>query len=101
MVAPPPNSRPGSKALPLGNFPLVAPATEGPRPMHDHDPFRAPRREPKLGTFHRPAHGVGEKVAPEAVRLKLSGPTATGEEKLGEGSMHLPLGGPRAKGPLA
>jgi len=34
--------------------------------MHDRDPFRAPRREPKPGTFHRPAHGFGTKPAPEA-----------------------------------
>jgi len=60
--------------------------------MHDRDPFRAPRREPKLSTFRRPAHGVGEKPAPEAARLRLIGPM-TGEQKLGEGLRDLPLGG--------
>jgi hypothetical protein len=40
--------------------------------MHDRDPFRAPRREPKPGTFHRPAHGFGTKPAPEAAELRLS-----------------------------
>jgi hypothetical protein len=35
--------------------------------MHDdRDPFRAPAREPKPGTFHRPAHGFGVKRVPEA-----------------------------------
>jgi hypothetical protein len=61
--------------------------------MHDdRDPFRAPAREPKPGTFHRPAHGVGMKRATEAPELKLSGPT-TGEQKLGEGIRDLPLVG--------
>ena len=69
--------------------------------MHDdRDPFRAPAREPKPGTFHRPAHGFGMKRAPEAAELRLSGPT-TGEQKLGEGLPELPLSGtpapPRAK----
>ena len=49
--------------------------------MHDRDPFRAPRREPKPGTFHRPAHGFGTKPAPEAADLRLSGPKV-GEQKL-------------------
>jgi hypothetical protein len=65
--------------------------------MHDdRDPFRAPRREPKPGTFHRPAHGFGMKRAPEAAKLRLSGPI-TGEQKLGEGLAELPLGAARAK----
>jgi hypothetical protein len=60
--------------------------------MHDdRDPFRAPRREPKPGTFHRPAHGFGMKRAPEVAMLRLSGPI-TGEQKLGEGLAELPLG---------
>jgi hypothetical protein len=49
--------------------------------MHDRDPFRAPRREPKPGTFHRPAHGFGTKPAPEAADLRLSDPKV-GEQKL-------------------
>ena len=64
--------------------------------MHnDRDPaekFPTPIREPKLGTFHRPAHGFGSKDAPAAAGLRLSGPT-TGEQKLGEGLRELPLGG--------
>jgi hypothetical protein len=41
--------------------------TEG---VHDRAPFRAPAREPKPGTFHRPAHGFGMKrVAEAAVNL--------------------------------
>jgi hypothetical protein len=61
--------------------------------MHDdRDPFRAPAREPKPGTFHRPAHGFGTKRAPEAAELRLSGPM-TGEQKLGEGLSELPLVG--------
>jgi hypothetical protein len=59
--------------------------------MHDHDPFRAPVREPKPGTFHRPAHGFGMKRASETAELRLSGPM-TGEQKLGEGLAELPLG---------
>ena len=59
--------------------------------MHDRDPFRAPTREPKPGTFHRPAHGVGMKRVAEAAELRLSGPM-TGEQKLGEGLADLPLG---------
>jgi hypothetical protein len=60
--------------------------------MHDdRDPFRAPRREPKPGTFHRPAHGFGMKRAPEVAKLRLSG-LITGEQKLGEGLAELPLG---------
>jgi hypothetical protein len=55
--------------------------------MHDRDPFRAPRREPKPGTFYRPAHGFGTKPAPE---LRLSGPMV-GEQKPGEGARELPL----------
>ena len=68
--------------------------------MHDDrspaDRFRAPAREPKLGTFHRPAHGIGMKPVPEAAKLKLSGPMS-GEQKLGEGLRELPLGAARAK----
>jgi hypothetical protein len=61
--------------------------------MHDDvNPFRAPAREPKVGTFHRPAHGFGMKRVPEAGELTLSGPT-TGEQKLGEGHRELPLVG--------
>jgi hypothetical protein len=60
--------------------------------MHNDNPFRAPTREPKPGTFHRLAHGVGTKRAAEAAELRLSGPT-TGEQKLGEGSWELPLVG--------
>lgn len=61
--------------------------------MHDdRDPFRAPAREPKPGTFHRPAHGFGMKRVPEAAELRLSGPI-TGEQKLGEGLPELPLVG--------
>jgi putative tryptophan/tyrosine transport system substrate-binding protein len=33
--------------------------------MLDRDPFRAPAREPKPGTFHRPAHGFGMKRTAE------------------------------------
>ena len=59
--------------------------------MHDdRDPFRAPAREPKPGTFHPPAHGFRMKRVPEAAELRLSGPT-TGEQKLGEGLRELPL----------
>ena len=64
--------------------------------MHDRDPFRAPAREPKPGTFHRPAHGLGIKRAPEAAKLRLSGPM-TGEQKLGEGLAELPLAGTQVK----
>jgi hypothetical protein len=67
--------------------------------MHDdRNAFRAPAREPKPGTFHRPAHGFGIKPAPEGAKLKVSGPM-TGEQKLGEGLAELPLGGahPSAK----
>jgi hypothetical protein len=64
--------------------------------MHDRDPFRAPRREPKPGTFHRPAHGFGTKPAPEAAALRLNGPMV-GEQKLGEGALELPLGAARMK----
>jgi hypothetical protein len=66
------------------------------RAMHDRDPFRAPRREPKPGTFHRPAHGFGTKPAPKAAELRLSGPMV-GEQKLGEGARELPLGAARMK----
>ena len=59
--------------------------------MHDRDPFRAPTREPKPGTFHRSAHGFGIERAPEAAEMRLSGPM-TGEQKLGEGLADLPLG---------
>ena len=52
--------------------------------MHDRDPLRAPTREPKPGTFQRPAHGFGIDRAPEAAEMRLSGPM-TGEQKLGEG----------------
>jgi len=48
--------------------------------MHDRDPFRAPTREPKPGTFQRPAHGFGIERAPEAAEMRLSGPM-TGEQK--------------------
>ena len=72
--------------------------------MHDQDPaaqFRAPAREPKAGTFHRPAHGFGMKRVREAAELRLSGPL-TGEQKLGEGLRELPLvgnaGAARTKG---
>ena len=70
--------------------------------MHnDSDPFRAPAREPKPGTFHRPAHGVGVKRAQETAGVRLSGPMS-GEQKLGEGLSELPLVGnanpARAKG---
>lgn len=59
--------------------------------MHDNrDPFRAPSREPKPGTFHRSAHGFGMKRVAEAAELRLSGPTS-GEQKLGEGQAKLPL----------
>src|SRR5262245_11599625 len=43
--------------------------------MHDRDPFRTPRREPKPGTFHRPAHGFGTKPAPEAAERAITPPT--------------------------
>ena len=64
--------------------------------MHDRDPFRAPRREPKPGTFHRPAHGFRTKPVPETAELRLSGPM-TGEQKLGEGARELPLGAAQIK----
>jgi hypothetical protein len=65
--------------------------------MHDdRDPFRAPAREPKPGTFHRPAHGVAVKRAHEAAQVRLSGPM-TGEQKLGEGLSELPLVGNPAR----
>jgi hypothetical protein len=63
--------------------------------MHDRDPteqFRAPAREPKPGTFHRPAHGFGMKRVREAAEVRLRGPM-TGEQKLGEGLRELPLVG--------
>jgi hypothetical protein len=64
--------------------------------MHnDRDPaakFPTPIREPKLGTFQRPAHGLGMKLVPEAAELRLSGPM-TSEQKLGEGLRELPLVG--------
>jgi hypothetical protein len=61
--------------------------------MHDaRNAFRAPAREPKPGTFLRPAHGFGMERAPEAADLRLSGPM-TGEQKLGEGLRELPLVG--------
>jgi hypothetical protein len=60
--------------------------------MHDDNRFRAPAREPKAGTFHQPAHGFGLRRAPEAAELRLSGPM-TGEQKLGEGLLDLPLVG--------
>jgi hypothetical protein len=44
---------------------------------NDRDPaakFPTPTREPKPGTFQRPAHGFRTKRAPEAAELKLSGP---------------------------
>jgi hypothetical protein len=63
-----------------------------PAMLDDRDPFRAPAREPKPGTFHRPAHGVGVKHAGEAAEVRLSGPT-TGQQKLGEGLSELPLVG--------
>ena len=69
--------------------------TNGPAMHNDRDPaekFPAPVREPKPGTFHRPAHGFGSKRAPAAAELRLSGPM-TGEQKLGEGLRELPLGG--------
>ena len=62
---------------------------------NDRDPaakFPTPTREPKPGTFQRPAHGFRTKRAPEAAELKLSGPM-TGEQKLGEGLRELPLVG--------
>jgi hypothetical protein len=60
--------------------------------MHnDSEKFPTPIREPKPGTFHRPAHGFGSKGAPAAAELRLSGPMA-GEQKLGE-LRELPLGG--------
>jgi hypothetical protein len=64
--------------------------------MHDRDPFRAPRREPKPGTFHRPAHGFGTKPDPGVAELRLSGPMV-GEQKLGEGARELPLGAARRR----
>jgi hypothetical protein len=64
--------------------------------MQYRDPFRAPRREPKPGTFHRPAHGFGIKPTPDAAELRLSGPMV-GEQKLGEGARELPLGAARMK----
>ena len=64
--------------------------------MHDSDPFRASVREPKPGTFHRPAHGFGIKSEPRPTELKLSGPK-TGEQGLGQGMMHLPLSGATTK----
>jgi hypothetical protein len=54
--------------------------------------FPTPIREPKPGTFHRPAHGVGMKLVPQNATLRLSGPL-TGEQKLGEGLRELPLVG--------
>lgn len=58
--------------------------------MHDdRDPFRAPRREPKPGIFHRPAHGFRMQRASEVEKLRLSGPI-TGKQKLGEGLTELP-----------
>jgi hypothetical protein len=54
--------------------------------------FPTPIREPKLGTFHRPAHGFGTQRALEAAELRLSGPM-TSEQKLGEGLRELPLVG--------
>jgi hypothetical protein len=64
--------------------------------MHDdRNASRAPAREPKPGTFHRPAHGFGTKRAPDTAALRLNGPI-TGEQKLGEGLAELPLGAARA-----
>jgi hypothetical protein len=80
-------------------LPLAAPmlplAIIGGHAMHDRDPaeqFRPLAREPKAGTFHRPAHDFGMKRLPEAAELRLSGPT-TAEQKLGEGLRELPLVG--------
>jgi hypothetical protein len=67
---------------------------------NDRDPaakFPTPTREPKPGTFQRPAHGFRTKRAPEAAELKLSGPM-TGEQKLGEGLRELPLVATRRRG---
>jgi hypothetical protein len=58
--------------------------------MHDRDPFRAPARELKPSTFHRPAHDLGMKRVAETSAVRLSGPM-TGEQKLGEGRLDLPL----------
>ena len=60
--------------------------------MHNRDPFRPPAREPKPGTFHRPAHAFGIKHVAEAAELRLSGPMS-GQQKLGEGGAELPLVG--------
>ena len=60
--------------------------------MHDRDPFRPPAREPKPGTFQRPAHAFGIKLVAEAAELRLCGPIS-GEQKLGEGVAELPLVG--------
>ena len=64
--------------------------------MHDRDPFRAPAREPKPGTFHQPAHGFGMKRTAETAQMRLSGPM-TGEQKLGNGLPELPLSAARTK----
>jgi hypothetical protein len=80
-------------ALPVA--PMLPLAIIGSHAMHDRDPFEQFRplaREPKAGTFHRPAHGFGMKRIPEAAELRLSGPT-TAEQKLGEGLRELPLVG--------
>ena len=39
--------------------------------MHD-SPFRVPVRDPKPGTFQRPAHGCGIKFELRPTELKLS-----------------------------
>ena len=69
--------------------------TNDPAMHNDRDPagkFPTPIREPKPGTFHRPAHGFGSKRTPAAAELRLGGPM-TGEQKLGEGRRELPLVG--------
>ena len=77
--------------------PIIIAATAGNFAMHDdRDPFRAPAREPKAGTFRRPAHGVGVMRAHESAEVRLSGPMS-GEQKLGEGLPELPLVGNPAR----
>ena len=81
VVEPPPADQPLLRDWPLNLVWLHRPVTfsdtitrqfKGENPMHDSDPFRVPVREPKPGTFHRPAHGFGIKFEPRPTELKLS-----------------------------
>jgi hypothetical protein len=52
---------------------------------------RSGSREPKPGTFHRPAHGFGIKRVPEAAKLRLNGPARRANRSSAKGFGHCPL----------